>query len=226
MWILERIRLQPVTILTILTPWQREAFLSLKTPKPGDECQALQNPVHQQAQLLPCVALWRLGGEAGDDDYSVHNLALLPTGWVWQSSSLEDLQCQLPAPAKVRVLEQPVWGVHWHHGQSFGVSAPYQLSSAWLQVLDLVFLQVKFQTLHSSTFLYSSHCLQTFHPNLLEISCSSSWEICRCVSDFPAFSPSFALPLLLFPRSTLVVVFLHHLTSISLSWEEPHLHLS
>lgn len=101
-----------------------------------------------------------------------------------------------------------------------------QLSSAWLQVVDLAFLQVKFQTLCSSTFLYPSQSLQTFHPDLLELSCFSSWEICRCVSDFPAFSSGFALPLLLSPQSTLVAVFPHHLTSISLSWEEPHLHLS
>lgn len=81
-------------------------------------------------------------------------------------------------------------------------------------------------TLRSSTFLYSSHSLRNFHPDLSELSCSSSWEICRCVSDFPAFSPAFAFPLLLSPQSTLVVVFLLHLTSISLSWEEPHLYLS
>lgn len=132
--------------------WQyRDAFFPLKTPKPGDECQALQNPVHQQAQQLPCVPLQRLGDEAGHDDYSVQNLALLPTGWVWQSSSLEDLQSQLPAPAKVRVLEQPVWGVHWHHAQSFGVTLKSTLkcltASGWFgfpagQIPDSVFFHL------------------------------------------------------------------------------------
>lgn len=63
MWILKTIRLQPVTI--------QGSFFPLKTLKPGDEFQALQNCLHQKAQLLPCVLLWRLGDEAGHDDYSV-----------------------------------------------------------------------------------------------------------------------------------------------------------
>lgn len=69
--------------------------------------------------------------------------------------------------------------------------------------LELVFLPVTFQTVHSSTFLHSPCCLQSFHLDLLALPCSSSWEIWKSVSDFPTFPPGFALPCLLSPQTFL-----------------------